>query len=45
MKKTNHTKTLKEAIALLKRKQGHELIVLKDQYFYTYEKKFQFFLV
>ena len=37
MKKTNHTVTLKEAIALLKRKQEHELIELKDQYFHTYE--------
>ena len=37
MKKTNHTGTLKEVIELLKRKQEHELIELKDQYFYTYE--------
>ena len=37
MKKINHTSTLKEAIELLKRKQEHELIELKDQYFYTYE--------
>jgi hypothetical protein len=37
MKKINETETLKEAIHLMKLKQANELMLLKDQYQYTYE--------